>query len=68
MATGKKLKSHSGASKRFKKTGSGKLLRRKAGRRHILTSKARDRKRRLKGTAVVDKTMELTIMRLLPYQ
>lgn len=62
-----KLKTHSGASKRFKKTGSGKLLRKKAGRRHILTSKARDRKRRLKNAALVDKTMELAVKRLLPY-
>jgi large subunit ribosomal protein L35 len=38
-----KLKTHKGASKRFKRTGSGKLMRKKAGRRHILTSKARDR-------------------------
>lgn len=68
MATGKKLKSHSGASKRFKKTGSGKILRRKAGRRHILTSKARDRKRRLKDRSLVDKTMESVVKRLLPYE
>ncbi len=64
---GPKLKSHSGASKRFRRTGSGKLMRRKAGRRHILTSKARDRKRRLKGTAAVDRTMTLSVSRLLPY-
>jgi large subunit ribosomal protein L35 len=68
MATGKKLKSHSGTRKRFKKTGSGKILRHKAGRRHILTSKARDRKRRLKGKAVVDQTMESVVKRLLPYE
>jgi len=67
MATGKKLKTHSGTKKRFTRTGSGKLRRRKAGRRHILTSKARDRKRRLKGTAPVDKTMIMPINRLLPY-
>jgi large subunit ribosomal protein L35 len=64
---GMKLKSHSGASKRFRRTGSGKLVRRKAGRRHILTSKNRDRKRRLKGTATVDPTMILSVGRLLPY-
>jgi large subunit ribosomal protein L35 len=64
---GKKLKSHSGTSKRFRRTGSGKLMRRKAGKRHILTGKARDRKRRLKGTVVVDSTMTLSINRLLPY-
>ncbi len=64
---GMKLKSHSGASKRIRRTGSGKLMRRKAGRRHILTSKARDRKRRLKGTVEVDRTMTLSVTRLLPY-
>ncbi len=64
---GLKLKTHSGASKRLSKTGSGKLRRHKAGKRHILTSKARDRKRRLKGTAPVDHTMTLSMNRLLPY-
>ena len=44
-----KMKTHSGASKRFKRTGSGKLVRRKAGKRHILTSKARDQKAKAKG-------------------
>ena len=64
---GPKLKSHKGVSKRFSRTGTGKLVRRKAGRRHILTSKARDRKRRLKGTVVVDPTMALSVNRLMPY-
>ncbi|TLY15890.1 MAG: 50S ribosomal protein L35 [Nitrospirae bacterium] len=62
-----KLKTHSGASKRFKRTGSGKLLRHKAGRRHILTSKARDRKRRLKGTTLVAPGERHSVSRLLPY-
>ena len=62
-----KLKTHKGASKRFSRTGTGKLVRRKAGRRHILTSKARDRKRRLKGAAPVDRTMVLSVSRLMPY-
>ncbi len=62
-----KLKSHSGASKRFKRTGTGKIVRRKSGRRHILTSKKRDRKRRLKTTAVVDPTNRHAIERLMPY-
>jgi large subunit ribosomal protein L35 len=62
-----KLKTHKGASKRFKRTGSGKLMRKKAGRRHILTSKARDRKRRLKGSAVVDAGSAYAIGRMLPY-
>ncbi|MGH7208381.1 MAG: 50S ribosomal protein L35 [Nitrospiraceae bacterium] len=64
---GLKLKTHKGASKRFSRTGTGKLVRRKAGRRHILTSKARDRKRRLKGATAVDRTMVLSVSRLLPY-
>jgi large subunit ribosomal protein L35 len=64
---GLKLKTHSGASKRVARTGTGKLMRRKAGKRHILTSKARDRKRRLKGSAPIDTTMTLSIRRLLPY-
>jgi large subunit ribosomal protein L35 len=63
-----KLKSHSGASKRFKRTGTGKIVRRKSGRRHILTSKKRDRKRRLKTTAVVDPTNRLAMERLMPYK
>ena len=42
-----KVKSHSGASKRFHKTGTGKFTRKRAGKRHILTSKNRERKRRL---------------------
>lgn len=62
-----KLKTHSGAAKRFRRTGTGKLVRRKAGRRHILTSKRRDRKRRLKGTALVDKTSAQALSRMLPY-
>ncbi len=37
---GLKLKNHSGASKRFKRTGTGKWMRRKAKMRYILTSKA----------------------------
>jgi large subunit ribosomal protein L35 len=63
-----KVKSHSGASKRFHKTGTGKFLRKKAGKRHILTSKKRDRKRRLSGSVVVDETRTAALGRLLPYQ
>ena len=62
-----KLKTHKGANKRFKRTGSGKLMRKKAGRRHILTSKARDRKRRLKGSAVVESGFTYALSRMLPY-
>jgi large subunit ribosomal protein L35 len=63
-----KVKSHSGASKRFHKTGTGKFVRKKAGKRHILTSKNRERKRRLSGSVVVNETRAAALRRLLPYQ
>jgi large subunit ribosomal protein L35 len=64
---GRKLKNHSGASKRISRTGTGKLRHRKGGRRHLLTGKARARKRRLSGTDAIPKTATLTIRRQLPY-
>ncbi|MFD8262696.1 50S ribosomal protein L35 [Streptomyces griseoluteus] len=45
-----KNKSHSGASKRFKVTGSGKVLRERAGKRHLLEHKSSRVTRRLTGT------------------
>ena len=42
-----KMKTHSGAKKRFKKTGSGKITHERAGRRHLLESKSSKRTRRL---------------------
>jgi large subunit ribosomal protein L35 len=62
-----KMKTHKGASKRFSKTGTGKILRRKAGKRHLLSHKGRDHKRRLSGTEVVDKTATMSLNRILPY-
>ena len=63
-----KLKNHSGASKRFKRTGSGKWMRRRAKMRHILTTKAPRQKRRLTGAAVVRDVDSLALDRLLPYK
>lgn len=62
-----KLKTHRGANKRFRKTGTGKIVRRHAFARHILTSKASKRKRRLTQSVVVDKTNEKAISAMLPY-
>lgn len=62
-----KMKSHSGVKKRFQRTGSGKIARHKAGRRHLLTSKASNRKRRLSGNVLVDSTMIKQVKRLMPY-
>ena len=48
-----KAKTHSGASKRFRSTGTGKIVRQKAGRRHLLEHKPTKRTRRLDGRTVV---------------
>jgi large subunit ribosomal protein L35 len=50
-----KNKSHSGAGKRFRVTGSGKILREKAGKRHNLEKKSSKVTRRLSGTVEVAK-------------
>ncbi len=62
-----KLKTHKGAAKRFKKTGTGKITRRKAFARHILTSKSPARKRRLGKTVVADEADQATLRQMLPY-
>ena len=62
-----KLKTHKGASKRFKKTGTGKIKRAHAFARHILTSKSRSRKRRLGQGVMTDDTNVTEIKRMLPY-
>jgi large subunit ribosomal protein L35 len=48
-----KQKTHSGASKRFTVTGSGKIIRRRANRNHLLEHKPSSRTRRLKGDQVL---------------
>ncbi|MBU6214992.1 MAG: 50S ribosomal protein L35 [Acidobacteria bacterium] len=48
-----KMKTHSGAAKRYKVTGTGKILRRKVNRNHILEKKPSKRTRRLAGTTEV---------------
>ncbi len=62
-----KQKTSRGAAKRFKKTGTGKLKRRKAYLRHILTNKSPKQKRGLRKAAIVDATNAKAINRLLPY-
>jgi large subunit ribosomal protein L35 len=62
-----KLKTHKGASKRFKKTGTGKVVRHHAFARHILTSKSRTRKRRLGKSVVADETNQAELRRMIPY-
>jgi large subunit ribosomal protein L35 len=60
-----KMKAHSGASKRFKVTGSGKLRRQKAGRRHLLEHKPSTLTRRLAGTEDVAKADVKRVKKLL---
>ena len=62
-----KLKTHKGASKRFKRTGTGKVVRNHAFGRHILTSKTRSRKRKLNKSTVADKTDQAKLLLMLPY-
>jgi large subunit ribosomal protein L35 len=62
-----KLKTHRGAAKRFKKTGTGKIKRTKAFRRHILTSKPKRRKRHMRGMEVVSPADVRKLRRMLPY-
>ena len=59
-----KLKIHSGASKRFKKTGSS-LKRKKSGKRHILTKRTTKNKRQLRGTFPISKDDKKKVNRLL---
>ncbi len=63
-----KMKSNSGAKKRFRKTSSGKIKRKKAGKSHILTKKRSKRKRKLGKTTMVDKTQEKDVEQMLPYK
>lgn len=63
-----KMKSNSGAKKRFKVTGSGKVKRKKAGKRHILTKKTSKRKRNLGKATTVDKTQEKKVKKMIPYK
>ena len=60
-----KMKTHKGAKKRFKITGSGKIKRMRAFKSHILTKKDPKRKRRLRRGDLVSRGQEKTIKRLL---
>ena len=62
-----KLKTHKGASKRFKKTGTGKVVRQHAFARHILTSKSRKRKNKLHTSVVADESDQAKLQRMIPY-
>jgi len=62
-----KLKSHKGAAKRFKKTGTGLFTRGAAFKRHLLTHKPTQKKRQAKGNLVVSDAEQDKLRRMLPY-
>ena len=63
-----KIKTHSGAKKRFKLTKNGKVIRAHAYKSHILNKKNRKRKRGLRQTTVADKTNVAQVKRLIQYK
>lgn len=62
-----KMKTHRGAAKRFKKTGTGKIKRNKAYTSHILTKKSPKRKRNLRKSTVASDANAKVINKMLPY-
>ena len=62
-----KFKTKRAAAKRFKKTGTGKLMRNHANKRHILTKKDRKRKRHLGKNVEMDAANVKTMKKILPY-
>ncbi|MBN9351679.1 MAG: 50S ribosomal protein L35 [Chitinophagaceae bacterium] len=60
-----KVKTNSGAKKRFKVTGSGEIVYQKSFKRHILTKKSTKRKRNLRKKGVVDKTNRPSVLHML---
>ena len=62
-----KIKTNRGAAKRFGKTGTGKIKRKRAYLRHILTNKTSKQKRGLRKSGLVAKVDEPQIRALLPY-
>ncbi len=63
-----KMKTHRGAAKRFKVTGTGKIKRSKAFKSHLLTGKSAKRTRRLRQSTLIEKANYGKISALLPYK
>ena len=63
-----KIKTHSASKKRFSLTGTGKIKRAKAFKRHILTKKTTKRTRNLRKSAIVSDANAGTIKMLIPYK
>ena len=67
MRRPKGIKTRKAVAKRFKITGTGKVLRRHAGKRHLAQTKSPKRRRRLRGVVVVDATDAYRITQNLPF-
>lgn len=63
-----KLKTHRAAAKRYKVTASGKIQRRKAGKKHLLAHKSPARKNRLSSMVALSETHEKMVSKELPYK
>ena len=63
-----KLKTHTGAKKRFRLTKNGKVKRAHANKSHILNKKNTKRKRRLRSGTYADKTNVKAVKQLIPYK
>lgn len=63
-----KMKTHKASAKRFRVTGTGKIVRRKAFRKHLLVHKSGSRLRRISGNDVVSDTDLARIEHALPYK
>ncbi len=62
-----KMKTNRGAAKRFKVTGTGKIVYAKSNANHILTKKTSKRKRMLRKSDVIDKSNKGMVKKLIPY-
>ena len=63
-----KMKTHKGTAKRFRRTGTGKIMRAKAFKSHILTKKDTKRTRRLRAGGYADVTNVKAVRELIPYK
>ncbi len=63
-----KMKTNKAAARRFKITGTGKILRRQAGKRHINEWKSPSKKRNLRGWAGVSDDQKQNVLDLFPYR
>jgi large subunit ribosomal protein L35 len=61
-----KMKTHRGAAKRFKRTGTGKISRMKSGKSHILTKKSKKRKRHLRKETLISGADLKRVKQMLP--